>query len=297
MSPVPSSRVAWALIALLGCLLLFTISGAAQDTSAKSTVHNLREVGEALTTCMHPSVVADSYQAIRITARLGFNTRGKPLSSPQFTYVTPNVSDQVKSEYKSAVLDLFTRCTPLSFSPELGATIAGVPLILIFDERGLTRVRLGGSSAYVAPAPLPSSQIPSAMSVPPLLPPPTRQEPPIWLPVSPFPFRACLTGQRHHRTDGPVVCSSPDYMPCPLQIFPSIWAFVRSDALVCLASLNINQARRNTMNNDDRLKNVERDGSDQVPALSRPFRNLRSPLLNGECSGACAWICSPRLEG
>ena len=71
----------------------------------------------------------------------------------------------------------------------------------------------------------------------------------------------------------------------------------RSDALVCLASLNINQARRNTMNNDDRLKNVERDGSDQVPALSRPFRNLRSPLLNGECSGACAWICSPRLEG
>ena len=111
-------------------------------------------------------------------------------------------------------------------------------------------------------------------------------------PVLPFPFRACLTGQRHHRTDGPVVCSSPDYMPCPLQIFPSIWAFVRSDALVCLASLNINQARRNTMNNDDRLKNVERDGSDQVPALSRPFRNLRSPLLNGECSGACAWICA-----
>jgi hypothetical protein len=182
MSPVPSSRVAWALIALLGCLLLFAISGAAQDTSAKSTVHNLREVGEALTACMHPLVVADPYQAIRITARLGFNTRGQPLSSPQFTYVTPNVSDQVKSEYKSAVLDLLTRCTPLSFSPELGATIAGVPLILIFDERELTRVRLGGSSAYVAPAPLPSSQIPSAMSVPPLLPPPTRQEPPIWLP-------------------------------------------------------------------------------------------------------------------
>jgi hypothetical protein len=182
MFPLPSTRVAWALIASLGCLLLFTISGAAQDPSAKSTVHNLREIGEALTACMQPLVVSDPYQAIRITARLGFNTRGQPLSSPQFTYVTPNVSEQVKSEYKSAVSDLLTRCTPLSFSPGLGATIAGVPLILIFDERGLTRVRLGGSSAYVAPAPLPSSQIPSAVPVAPLLQPPTRQEPPIWLP-------------------------------------------------------------------------------------------------------------------
>ena len=31
-------------------------------------------------------------------------------------------------------------------------------MILTFDERGLVRVRLSGSSAYVAPAPLPSSQ-------------------------------------------------------------------------------------------------------------------------------------------
>ena len=188
MSPQPSTRVAWALIAPLVCLLLLTVSAAAQDASAKSTVHNLHEIGEALAACMQPLAVAD-HRAIRITARLGFNTRGQPLGSPQFTYVTPNVSDQIKSEYKSAVSDALTRCMPLSFSPEFGSTIAGVPVILIFDERGLTRVRLGGSSAYVAPAPLPSSQIPSAKPVPPLLQPPTRQEPPIWLPnvASPIP--------------------------------------------------------------------------------------------------------------
>jgi hypothetical protein len=189
MSPQPSTRVAWALIAPLVCLLLLTVSAAAQDASAKSTVHNLHEIGEALTACMQPLAVADQYRAIRITARLGFNTRGQPLGSPQFTYVTPNVSDQIKREYKSAVSDALMRCMPLSFSPEFGSTIAGVPVILIFDERGLTRVRLGGSSAYVAPAPLPSSQIPSARPVPPLLQPPTRQEPPIWPPnvASPIP--------------------------------------------------------------------------------------------------------------
>ena len=72
-SLLPSTRVAWALVARLVCLLLFTISGAAQDSSAKSMVHNLHEIQEALTTCMRPLAVADPYQAIRITARLGFN--------------------------------------------------------------------------------------------------------------------------------------------------------------------------------------------------------------------------------
>jgi hypothetical protein len=189
ISPQLSTRVAWSLIAPLISLTLFTMSAAAQDTSAKSTVHNLHEIGEALAACMQPLAAADQYQGIRITARLGFNARGQPLGSPRFTYVSPNVSDQIKSEYKSAVSDSLARCAPLPFSPEFGATIARVPLILLFDERRLMRVRLGGSSAYVAPAPLPSSQIPSARPVPPLLQPPTRQEPPIWLPgvASPIP--------------------------------------------------------------------------------------------------------------
>jgi hypothetical protein len=182
MSRGPSARVAWALVAPLVCLPLFAISAAAQDTSVKSTVHNLHEIGEVLAACMHPLMVADHTQAIRITARLGFNTRGQPLRSPQFSYITPTVSDQIKSEYKSAVLDALNRCTPLSFSPEFGAAIAGVPLLLLFDEGGLTRVRVGGSSAYIAPAPLPSSQIPSSTPIPPLVQPPTRQEPPIWVP-------------------------------------------------------------------------------------------------------------------
>ena len=53
-------------------------------------------------------------------------------------------------------------------------------------------------------------------------------------PMLQVPFQACRTGQRHHRTGVRVVCSSPDYMPCPLQIFLSIWASVRSDPLTVL---------------------------------------------------------------
>ena len=34
----------------------------------------------------------------------------------------------IKDEYKNAVSDALQRCTPLSFSCELGGSIAGVPL-------------------------------------------------------------------------------------------------------------------------------------------------------------------------
>jgi hypothetical protein len=177
-----STHIAWAVITPLVCLALFKMSAAAQDTSEKSPVHDVHEIRQALAACMRPLALADIYQGIRVTARLGFNARGQPLGSPRFTYVTPDVSDQIKSEYKNAVSDALERCTPLPFSPELGRTIAGVPLILVFDERGLLRVRVGGSSAYIAPAPLPSPEIAPAAPVQSPQQQSTRQGPPIWVP-------------------------------------------------------------------------------------------------------------------
>jgi hypothetical protein len=166
--------------ALIGAIASFIMAAAAQDTSG-FPVHNIPEVQRALASCMAP-LVKKPHQEIRITVRVGFNARGQPLGPPHFTYVTPDVSDGIKDEYKNAVSDALRRCTPLAFSSELGGSIAGVPLILVFDERGLVRVRVGGSSAYIPPAPLPSSEMPPAALVPPLPQPSTRQEPPIWVP-------------------------------------------------------------------------------------------------------------------
>jgi len=185
--PTTQQIILWTLIVPLVFLPLCAISAAEHETSAKPVVHNLREMAKALDVCMRPLGVADHYQGIRITARLGLDARGQPLGPPQFTYVTPKAPQRIKIEYKTAILDALGRCTPLPFSNELGATIAGVPLILSFDEGGLTRVRLAGSSAFVAPAPLPSSQIPPARPIPLQLQPSTRQGPPIWLPGRPSP--------------------------------------------------------------------------------------------------------------
>lgn len=173
----------------LASLALFIMSAAAQDVSEKSTAHTVAEIKKSLAACIGPLDVADSHQGARATARLGFNAEGQPLGPPRFTYVTPTVSDEIKSEYKNAVLDALHRCTPLSFSPELGRAIAGVPLILVFDQGGLLRVRAAESSAFIAPAPLPSSGIAPAAPAPPLPQQSTIQPPPIWLPgvVNPVP--------------------------------------------------------------------------------------------------------------
>ena len=166
--------------AFIGATALLIMASAAAQAPSESTAHNIPEIQRALASCVAP-LVGEPHQEIRITVRVGFNGRGQLLGPPHFTCVTPDVSDRIKDEYKNAVSDALQRCTPLSFSSELGGSIAGVPLFLIFDERGLVRIRLGGSSAYIAPVPLPSSQVPPAAPVP-LLQPSTRQEPPIWVP-------------------------------------------------------------------------------------------------------------------
>lgn len=182
MIPQQRLRIRWPLIASVVCLSSFFPSAAAQDTSAKPAVHNLSEIAKVLSACMLPLAVAEPYQGMRVTVRIGFDARGKSLGPPQFTYITSNAPDRIKNEYRKAISDGLKRCTPLSFSARLGATIAGVPLIFGFGERGLKRARLGESSAYVAPAPLPSSHMPPERPVPPVTQPPTHQQPPIWLP-------------------------------------------------------------------------------------------------------------------
>ena len=138
MNPQRSKRVRRALI--VPFLGLLSASAVAQELSAKPAVHNLREIAKALSACMQPLAVAAPFQGMRVTVRIAFNVRGQPLGPPLFTYVTPYAPDRIKNEYKKAISDALKRCTPLSFSPGLGAAIAGMPIILSFNERPAMRV-------------------------------------------------------------------------------------------------------------------------------------------------------------
>lgn len=176
-----SRHVRWTFAPFV-CLPLVSLSAGAQD-SAKPAVNNLHDIAQALSTCMQPLAVSQTYRGIQITVRIGFDVRGQPLGPPRFAYVTPNAPNQIKNAYRNAISDGLKRCAPLSFSSKLGTTIAGVPIILRFNEGGLMHARLAESSTYVAAAPLPSSQVPPERPVPPIMPSPMQQQrPPIWLP-------------------------------------------------------------------------------------------------------------------
>lgn len=149
---------------------------------------------------MQPLEVSDHFPGMRITVRLGFSGRGVPLGPPRFTYITPNAPARIKTEYENAISEALKRCTPLSFSRELAATIAGVPVILRYEENGLIQAQLQDSLAYVSPAPLPSSQIQPATPVP-LLQAPLSQELPIWRScvANPIPNLSREPERRYHQ--------------------------------------------------------------------------------------------------
>ena len=128
----------WIMPALL--LPLLSFSTAAQAASSKITIHNLREVGRALAACMHPLPIAEHFAGMHLTIRVAFNARGEPLGPPRFTFVTPIAPTRFRDEYKNAIIGALKRCTPLPFSAEFGAAMAGVPMIFHVNEGGLTRI-------------------------------------------------------------------------------------------------------------------------------------------------------------
>jgi hypothetical protein len=67
--------------------------------------------------------------------RLSFNARGEIQGQPRFTYVTPDVPDEVRAAYESAIADLLRKYTPLAFSSELGVAFTGKPYYLHFIEK------------------------------------------------------------------------------------------------------------------------------------------------------------------
>jgi hypothetical protein len=127
-------RQALAAVLPLLLLLLFSVSTRAQtppsDTS-KAPLQTLGEVSKALQTCFSPP---QPYPGMRVTVRLSFNGYGGIQGQPHVTYVTPDAPEQVRTAYARAMLESVTRCTPLTFSPELGAVLAGRPYYLRFIE-------------------------------------------------------------------------------------------------------------------------------------------------------------------
>jgi hypothetical protein len=102
------------------------------------------------------NTIADIYAAIRacwktpkisgpaeLAVRLSFTRDGKILGKARVTYENKTVPDENRLRFRIAVMDTFKRCSPFSFSPDLGDAVAGKPFSLHsqFGFRSLVRRR------------------------------------------------------------------------------------------------------------------------------------------------------------
>ena len=124
--------------ALLLLLFAFSVSTQAQsqasDSSPKPTLRTPGDITQALRACYTPPPAENTYYGMRITLRLSFNRKGEVLGQPHITYATPSAPEQVQTAYRRAILDSVSRCTPLTFAPELGETFAGQPYYVRFID-------------------------------------------------------------------------------------------------------------------------------------------------------------------
>jgi hypothetical protein len=124
--------------AVLSLLLASCVSTQAQsqasDSSPKPTLRTPGDITQALRACYIPPPAENTYHGMRITLRLTFNRKGEVLGKPHITYATLSAPEQVQAAYRRAILDSVSRCTPLTFAPELGETFAGQPYYVRFID-------------------------------------------------------------------------------------------------------------------------------------------------------------------
>jgi hypothetical protein len=101
----------------------------------KAILHNLRDIRTALNSCLKPPLIKEAFAGMQITVRFSFDAHGGIQGKPRFTYFSPGAPEAVKAAYERALLNSLGRCTPLSFSPDLGAAIAGQPYFIRYIEK------------------------------------------------------------------------------------------------------------------------------------------------------------------
>jgi hypothetical protein len=119
---------------VLAALLLPSLFGVAAKAQTRPTLHTLRDISKALSSCLRPPPFQDAYPGMQMTLRFSFNGAGGVEDRPRITYSTPGAPAKVRVAYERALLDSLISCTPLPFSPELGAAVAGQPYVFRFIE-------------------------------------------------------------------------------------------------------------------------------------------------------------------
>lgn len=118
--------------------LLFTVQDTPSDPvpgpRMAKPLNTIRDVFAAIHACWLPPPMDQAQEGMEIAVRFSFTRDGGILGEPRFTYLTRDVTQQVRTAYQRAVAATLARCTPLPFTPELGGAIAGRPFAIRFID-------------------------------------------------------------------------------------------------------------------------------------------------------------------
>lgn len=101
-------------------------------------LNTLQDMFDAFCACWTPPPADEARPGMEITVRMSLNRKGEILGEPRFTFVLRETTDKIKASYRTAVVAMLSRCTPLPLTDAFGGAIAGRPFTLRFiDSRGL----------------------------------------------------------------------------------------------------------------------------------------------------------------
>jgi hypothetical protein len=112
----------WAMPAALA--LTFAGTARAQSEADEPSINLPGQISSWIVRCWTPPRT-DPPQAIEVTVRLSFSRAGAVIGAPRVTFVKAPAEPGMKQLVAASILAAVKACTPLKFTPSLGAAIAG----------------------------------------------------------------------------------------------------------------------------------------------------------------------------
>ena len=89
------------------------------------------QIGERIAQCWK-APQTQAAQVIEATVRLSFSSTGVPIGEPRVVYIRAPTEPGLRKKIVASILAAVRTCTPLPFTPSLGAAIAGRMLAIRF---------------------------------------------------------------------------------------------------------------------------------------------------------------------
>ena len=119
-----------------GLRLTIHSRGTEAGRAPEGPVNSLRALYAALRACWEPPPLEQAFRGMQMSVRFSFKRTGEPVAAPRVTYSSGEAGPDTRRIYSHAIDAALARCTPMPFSREMGAAIAGRPIsVRVIDDR------------------------------------------------------------------------------------------------------------------------------------------------------------------